>query len=495
MTPKKKEEKIEKKSPKEHLFTKEELIADLGNNNNKTGFLGRFFSSDKKNEEVKKVASVAAPFGESISQPIQKKSQSFDIKSGSIKTMSDDISNGLNRKPKDAAVQVAGAPQIKEPISIKSPSFKHANAFNKKRASVDAIEDAVIVKNDKHVIELPIANEEKVIVENKIVIEDKKPEIVEIKKETVAPEKMTVIDVEKNDKRISGYNLDKHHQEILTGFMGAVHSGDQKQLRVAIEHIAELRSGDEFECENSSPLNVAIRKELFESISSILAYKNSREVGKIFQLIDMLNLEITKEDFSLLPEEVLKSPEMHESAIKYLMWCAKEYDESPAEFERRITCFMRAGIVTSLEIHESKDLQGMISRGIFEYVKNNIKNPIDVERKINQYALAGLADMNFLKSSDKIKDIIVGYIIDVIDKYQDRTEEVNKKIREYELVGITSLEQLRDNEKIARALDKIFTKHIRVNKDHPRKATVLIRKYFDIGLIGKDARDNYLRKI
>lgn len=435
-----KNKKNEKDESKAHILTKEELIADFKIRRN---CFGRRLSDEEIEDEVKKTMDsesdkqekIAEDEDEIISQPatfLQPPSEKKENVLAEVTEKKLDIDeNDLDKQPDYSA--------------IIAPIFK--------------LEESATDDAEKNIKEEPQSKIEK----NKI---------------------------EKNLP-----DLDKSHEKILNLFIAAVKSGDEQQLRKAVEEIAQLRTDDEYECQPDAPLNVAIKHEIFKSISSILAYKGSKEIIRIFQLIDLLNLEIKTDDFSVISDEIVHSQEMHNIAVKYLIWCAKEYEEYPAEFEKRVFCFANTGILTFTEVHELPELQNVISRSIVEYAKNNLKKPLDIERKIYQYSLTGFLNGKALKKSEKIKNLARGYLIETMEKYQDRPEEIENRIKEYERAGFIERQDLREDEKIQKMLERQLARYIKENKKHPRKISIRIREYFKMGLIEKKTMEGYLKQL
>lgn len=460
LTPNKKDKKTEEvKMPKEHLLTKEELIADLGKNSER-GFFAALLSGVNSKKEIKSEAS----------QVVKQEKNPEKEKGGEQQIVAPKF-----EKAKIAPSMTVVTEQVEE--NFQKANSKEAKVKKVSQKSVDEIwgvDEKLAKKAVINAVPLKVNAD----VSRRIAVEKKK-------ENTVNAEKVAI----KED----GHALDAAHQEILDSLMSAIRTGNPEHLRLAVESIAQLRSNDESECHNDSMLNIAIRRELFSGISSMLAHRSGKEIGRVFQLIDMLNLDMTPDDFALLPKEVLESDEMHAVTIKYLVWCAKEYEAFPVELEKRIACFVQVRIMTSTEVHELPELQSVISRSMLEYAKDNLKNPFEIERKIYQYSLAGFLNAKALKQSEKMQELARGYLVSVIEKYKDRTEDMDKKIREYELAGFVLRSELRKNEKIQKVIEKQLVHYIKANKKHPRKISMRVKEYFNMGLIEKAAMQNYLK--
>ena len=317
----------------------------------------------------------------------------------------------------------------------------------------------------------------------------------ELEKSREALKKQAAEKIKKDEKKETVGLLEKNQQEILDLLSIVARSGDEGKLELAVEKLARLRTENEAECQNDTHLNVAIRRELFKSVSSALAYKGIKEMVRILQLTDTLNLEIVPADFSVLPTEVLESSEMHVAAVRYLIWCAKEYEENPSEFEKKIACFVQAGILTFDEIGRLPEVQDVILSSIFEYIKNHLKNPTEISRKIYQYSLAGFLDGDRLKKSEKVRNLVKSYLRETMEKHQDRPEEIERKIRGYEIAGFIERQDLRDDEKIKRTIEKQLGRYVKINKEHPRKVSARVKEYLTMGLATKDEAESFLKGV
>lgn len=486
LTPKK--EKNNKDISKAHVITKGELLADF--RGARRNFFGKFVSDKEKNKDTNKEIE-----SESVKKEKTPKDQDKIISEQAA------ISQSQDEKAKDTFQKVAEKKSdIGEDDKDKKSAYgvKMAPNLKSERMAIYDVRNDKITRTQKNLAKSSVAERTSNF--------EKQPAYSAIETPGIKAEKTTKDNIKKNNTKedqkkpeenpvTEKYSkLDEQHQKILNLFVEAIRSGDEQQLHEAIEEIAELRADDEYECQYDAPLNIAIKREIFKSISVALAYKNSREIIRIFQLIDLLNLEMSHNDFSVLPDEVLHSSEIHNIAVKYLMWCAKEYEEFPAEFEKRVACFIRTGILTSTEIHELPELQEAISRSILEYAKNNLKRPLDIERKIYQYSLTGFLNGKTLKKSEKIKDLSMGYLIEMMEKYQDRPEEIEKKIKEYERAGFIERQDLRENEKVQKIIERQLARYMKNNKSHPRKISVRVKEYFKMGLIDKNTTEGYLKQ-
>jgi len=453
MTPRKKDDKGEEKEnnfkkTKEHIFTKAELIADLKKDKTQ-GFFSRMFFGASREQEKERGAS------DSLEKkvPVEKSQQA-----------------GKKIEVKKEEICPFDITEIKKEKKMPSPFLD---------ALQEVPQKAVPPKKKKMVASVSAKQ-----------ILNFRNELAEGRKEI---KKENSLKIKKEEKKEAAPLLEIRQQEILDLFTVAVRSGDEGKLNEAVEKLARLRSEDGLQCQNDAALNVAIRQELFKSIQSSLAYKGIKEMVKSLQLMDTLNLEITPADFSILPSEVLESSEMHVAAIRYLIWCAKEYEQSPADFEKRIACFAASRILTFDEVEKLPEIQDVILHSIFEYAKNHLKNPSEISRKIYQYSLAGFLNASDLKKSEKVRQLIKSYLVETIERYQDRPEEIERKIREYETAGFIQRQDLRDDEKIKRTIEKQLGRYIKVNRDHPRKVSARVKEYLTMGLVTKEEAENFLK--
>lgn len=437
ITPRKKE-----KSPmREHFVTREELVASFG----REDALIKDVSSEEKKEKqlVEKDSEVG--LGMENQNPVLTEGKKEEMPEN--KTI---VSAGVQEK----ADALYHSPNLKDPsIFVRSGETKHKAEEEKK--------------------------------------ETQKTEKVDEVQKNKTPEKKEPA-VEKAEAS-QEHVLNEHEKSLFEKMTKAMRSGNETEFREAVDAIAEYRSENEDNCDSDAPLNIALRAELLKSISAQLAYKGGKEVINVFQLLDLLTIDIDAKDFSILPDEVLKSEEMHRIALKYLQWCTKDLADVPGILERKISSFVHGGILTFDDVLHNEEFHGQIEKNLIVFARDHVKNPEEIERKIFQYSLSGLIDGRVFKKNEKLKDVCMHFLSEFIEKHQDVPDQIEKKIREYEHTGLVVRGDVRKDEKLQNVIVKYLQRYKKLNIGHERKITMRVNDYVRMGLIDRETKEQLLK--
>ncbi len=506
MTPRKKTETKPQEIKKidAHLLTKDELIADLsrgkslvdsGNDSERKTEIQQPVEIEKKFEVEKAVEIVAekkeptkknkiAPW-EKFKRQVRREEKSlvgkirspFEMFSPNLKTQSEPKKKKGNVDMPETAVNVTAN---KISFEKHQQKFKSQSEARMQKAQVEKRE-APIILNESKILPVIIPQEKKELTPSELPRKNPK-----IEESTNIAEytQVKVVGAEKMDSK----------QEYLTSLTEIMATFNEDALRNWIEKISDYRAKNEQNAQLESPLNVAIRQKLLGGISAQLAYGKVKNIINTFQLLDILGIEITAADLTAMPVEVLKSEELSSAASRYLLLFAKEYSDSPLDIEKRIACFVSAGLMTGEDIH-TKDFSEVFEKNLLEYAKEHQKNPSEIERKIYQYSLAGLVNGVAFKKGVKIRDLSRGFIYTLVERYLERIEDTEKKIAEFEHCGLVSRDELRSDTKLQKLLEKYLMHYIKTNLSHARKTNMRVNEFYRIGLISVQLKEDLLRVI
>jgi hypothetical protein len=308
------------------------------------------------------------------------------------------------------------------------------------------------------------------------------------KKQEVEKVRPTAAKIEK--KEIA---LQKEQQNLLEKFVIASIDFDEEKVRVVLEQLAELRSEKTHSSEDFTAFNMRLKQKMLGGISAHFAYGKSKNIISVFELLDTLGIEFDQKDLAAVPDEVLKSPEMHAVVIRYLLAYAKKFQDSPVDLEKKIATFSNCGIILTDEMFKQEDLTEIVEKNLLNFARDNQKNPLEIERRIFQYSLVGLLDGASFKKNPKLRMLMRGAIFDLLGRNPERIEDSAKKLQEYEHAGLALRSELRADEKIQKLLEKYFMHFIGANIGHQRKIAARIKEYSELGLISNQAREDFLK--
>lgn len=451
------------KKIKEHLLTKEEVIASFKKDEVKTQQeLKPSFAVDKKKEKhSEKKSKAKTPKSPFSANSISYKKALAEFKKEKTQKIFSEIK-------KDALTESI-AKKSEEQKTPQIDALAQWNAKHKQKVSEPQIENGGKEKEAERTIKK--SEQQKEI--SKVFLQEKENiQVVQSRKENL---------------------LNEDEEKIIDKLVEAARTDDQKKISIALEAIIAYRAENAERYKQECQFNIELKNRLISGIPAMIAHKGSRSVIHVMQLLDELSIDLEEHDLVVLPFDFLQSEEMKETVEKYLIWCAKEYASVPGVLQKKILCFVKSGIFSFVEIPAMNKLQQEIFSDLLQFVKNNVKNPREIEHKICEYALVGFISNQEFKKTLPVREIIKRFLLTIVGSEKNSTKEINKKLLEYEQVGLITNQELQSDERIQKAVEKYLVKFSKENKKHPRKIAQRIKEYFDIGLIDKQTRDKFLK--
>lgn len=453
-------------------------------------------SSEFRTERV----SSSIKVGDETKKEVLKSAEKIDVKEGT------DKSESLGNIPETNKSKLA-APTTEDIIRINESFIKaHEKPVKLKKPIISIKVDPKVEEEnvghqaskpfeDKTVKPLEVAKaieiakpaeiKQEVKIENKLEIEQTK----EIKRE--APIVAAQDQMESGKKKQAEQNPEEN---IIKGFADGIMADDQKRIEKAIDSLISYRQEDPERLGSADQFNAKIKEKLIGIIPALLAYRGGKSVLLVFQILDELNIRFVAKDLAKLPDEILKSEEMKKICEKYLVWFAKFYPDFPGQLQDRIYYFNKCGIISYQEIKGFAGLQMAINTDLVNFIRNNVQDARDIERKIYEFALAGFINEKEFKRETKVRNLIKKFISELIVAKKERPLETARKIDEYEKAGLFKGSEILEDDKIEKNIEKYLLRYKRENHDHPRKVSALVKDYFNAGLISKQLRDKILEQ-